>query len=112
MGVEKRKHFRIKYPVDVRPFLVLMGKRFQVIDISESGLKFKSLDGAGLKVGSALEGEIDFAQRQKYQFKGTIVRAVGDLLMVQFDQHCPQDVLKKEADYLIERFGEVKTDQY
>ena len=37
---EKRKYFRIEYPASIRPILKIRKHEFEVVDISEKGVRF------------------------------------------------------------------------
>ena len=44
MTIQKREHFRIEYPTEERAILLLNNVQFDVIDLSQSGIRFQSPD--------------------------------------------------------------------
>ena len=104
-GRERRKSVRLSYPRTDRPKLVIMGREYPIIDVSVSGVKFK----CSLKVskGNAFDGQLLFGDRAHLKCQGVVVRVVGDLVMAQFKSPIPMKVLKKEADYLLARYGSI-----
>lgn len=107
MGKEKRKHFRIKYPKQDRPTTYLRGRPCPTVDLSASGMKIQC--PFKIAKGSRVEGTIDFDGRSKHRFQGLVVRAMGDLIMIQFDALVKVDLLREEADYLLKRYGSLAT---
>ncbi len=110
MTAEDRKHFRMKYPPTDRPTLETPVGVFDVIDISESGLKFKASPNLPIKPKQSFPFHLYFGNRSALQnITGKIVRNVGDLFMIQFDKPIPRNILAQEADRLLATYGEIKT---
>ena len=68
---EKRRHFRIEYPASMRPVLKVRKYEFEVLDISEKGIKF--LVSEKVKLGRWVNGEITFYNDKPMGIEGKIM---------------------------------------
>lgn len=102
---EKRKYTRLKYPRGDRPDIMIKGRAYKVVDLSQEGLKF-NYPGKPRK-GEVLEAPLILGDRGQIKVKGKVVRSVGDLVMIQFDKLIDKKILAKEADYLLRRYGSI-----
>jgi hypothetical protein len=105
MTHEQRRHFRIKYPVQSRAQLEIEFNQYPIVDISHSGFKF--IGGKKFAVGFEFTGSIQFCTGDKIKIKGSVVRIVGDLVMVSLSGEISLKVLENEAQCLIQKFGKV-----
>ena len=103
MGIEQRRHLRVKYPVNNRAG-VQFDKTGKVVDISESGMK-AIIPGSSLKVGQQILGTYAPLASKPLRFSGKVVRNVGDLVMIEFAKPMPRNILKTEVDHLIAAHG-------
>ena len=108
-GNPNRRHFRMKFPRTDRPNLVLDGVDVPVIDISESGLKFKAPKPGLFQMRQGLQGTLTFKSGKDVAIKGDVVRIVGDLVMISFKKNLPLPVLKEEADRLLGIYGKIES---
>lgn len=105
MSQDKRRQIRIKYPRHDRPRVRFGSRECPVLDLSASGMKFRSL--VRIKKGTRLELDVIFGDRRRLAGGCTVVRTLGDLIMVHFDTNIEQEFLRKEADYLLDRYGSI-----
>lgn len=81
----QREHYRVEYPLRERPTLVLEGEPFEVIECSESGLRY-SLGKAGVQppVGSPLRGVVRFPTSAEIPVSGVVARVDEGRVAVRF----------------------------
>lgn len=109
MGVEDRRHFRIKYPPNERPRLVVEDQALPVVDLSESGLKFVGNPAFKPKIKQDIQGVLVFGDDSRENIHGHVVRIVGDMFMIAFKKMITKARLAREADRLLSRYGQVPT---
>ena len=85
-GKNKREHYRIVYPLSCRPKLKIIKKEYEVMDISESGIKFLHRNGIELTPGSKIHAEITFDNGTSLDIDGEILR-IDDYIMILKLQH-------------------------
>jgi hypothetical protein len=70
-GLDQRKYFRVKYPPNDRPILRVGTHSYEVLDISERGLKFASDQEA--KFAEWVRGTLIFSDRESLVVEGRII---------------------------------------
>ena len=93
---EKRKYFRIIYPEPSRPKIVIGEKHFDIIDISEQGVKFCLDENLKLPEDEDLQGIVTFPGGTKVEIQGKILRRHGDKLIILFEHGIPAERISKE----------------
>ena len=73
---EKRKYFRIEYPASIRPTLEIRKHEFEIVDISEKGVKFSA--GKEIKFGRWVTGNVTFHDGQAIGIEGKIAWKRGE----------------------------------
>ena len=73
---EKRKYFRIEYPASIRPTLKIRKHEFEIVDISEKGVKFSA--GKEIKFGRWVTGNVTFHDGQAIDIEGRIAWKRGE----------------------------------
>ena len=73
---EKRKYFRIEYPASIRPTLEIRKHEFEIVDISEKGVKFSA--GKEIKFGRWVTGNVTFHDGQAIGIEGRIAWKRGE----------------------------------
>ena len=111
-SVKDRKYFRIKYPDELRPELIVNGMKHALVDVSEAGLKYSVSNSAFPLIGVEFTATISFQTGKTLTVKGHIVRTDHQHVMVQLSKGIASDILKEEADLLLEKYGVVPTDHY
>jgi hypothetical protein len=113
MGFENRQFFRIKYPVKFRPEIIVDGRTYTVVDVSEFGLKLDYTGATRLpKDGADFVATVGFRTGTRVTVKGSIVRTENPFVMIRLEKGIPREALKAEADLLLKIMGEVPTDRY
>jgi len=73
---EKRRYFRIEYPASIRPTLKIRKHEFEVVDISEKGVRFFA--DKKIKFGRWVTGNITFCDGQTVGIEGRIAWKRGE----------------------------------
>ena len=55
---QRRKHYRIHYPMQEKPTLTMSGEELEILDCSESGVKYKWSHDTLPELGSLVRGRI------------------------------------------------------
>ncbi len=95
-GEERRDHFRIKYPHVERPKLEILGENFDIIDISERGIKFYG--------GPKFQTTITFHDGEFFDIEGKVLRTQNNEMVVQLLQSIPFERIIKEQRYLVTKY--------
>jgi len=67
--------YRIHYPKRERPTLRVGAEAWDVVDLSETGVRFRHPDGPGiLEVGTEVEGVMCFRRGEEVPIVGTVLR--------------------------------------
>lgn len=73
---EKRRYFRIEYPASIRPTLKIRKHAFEVVDISEKGVRFSA--DKKIKFGRWVTGNVTFCDGQTVGIEGRIAWKRGE----------------------------------
>ena len=73
---EKRGYFRIEYPASIRPTLKIRKHEFEIVDISEKGVRFSA--DKEIKFGRWVTGNIAFYDGQTVGIEGRIAWKRGE----------------------------------
>jgi len=71
---ESRRHFRIRYPLRLRPRLEVEGVSAAVIDVSEGGIRIVYQKGMPLLPGDAVACEVKFCCGDGATLSGNVIR--------------------------------------
>lgn len=100
----ERQHFRIQYPAAARPEIVIDGRAYDVLDISEHGVRFRSVGEIAVAVGDPLSGRIRL-RTEAVDVRGTVLRVAGREIAAKLDAGVPLKVIIEEQRYLREQHG-------
>lgn len=98
-----REHYRIQYPLAARPHFLVEGRRYQVVDLSETGMRLRLDRPDGPEVGGEIRGTIRFRRGEEVVVAGVVVRVADDHAAVRLDIPLPFRVVLDEQRYLRER---------
>ena len=99
----EREHYRIQYPTAARPRIVIEGGSYEVIDISEHGVRFRIDEDARLGVGDPLLGQVRFKRTDPVTVTGTVLRIVGREVAARLETGVPLRTMIEEQRYLREQ---------
>lgn len=99
----QRKVFRIKYPEADRPRLNTAGGSFEIIDCSESGLRYQLGGAAAPAVSKTVQGKLTFGCGECTEVAGYVLRVQDDLVAVRFAKSIPAVMMLREQRWLRDR---------
>ena len=102
MTDNQRGYYRIEYPVGARPSLVTRDVTAEVIDCSESGLRYVLPHGEPPpKIGSEVRGVVRFRTGEAVAVGGAILRTYQRYVVIRFSgTKIPFSTILKEQGYL------------
>lgn len=96
---EKRKYIRIVYDQKHRSILKVNNFKFEVDDLSESGIRF--INWEKVKLYKNIRGVLTFLCGESVVVKGSIVWEENSLVGLVLDHLIPSAIFIKEQQYLI-----------
>ncbi len=106
---QKRAYFRIVYPVGDRPKIMLRNETFDVIDLSEMGVRFVSRNaGRWLGVAEALQATIVFFDKEKVTVIGRVLRANDDQVILHLSRGIPLTKVMAEQRRILQSHNTLK----
>jgi hypothetical protein len=99
---KERRHYRIQYPLRARPSFVSGGITVEVVDCSESGLRYERAENDPRPaVGSEFRGVIHFPTGDQLEVEGVIARVDKRTVAVRLvGSGIPYATILKEQRYL------------
>ena len=107
MSESKRKFFRIFYPNNDCPRLLLSGMSFNVIDVSEEGVRFIVKSVTGFTVGQSASGSVTFADGESFLIHGSVARVTDSDVSLNLKRAIPLRKIMAEQRRLIEKYPKV-----
>ena len=98
-----RAHYRVTYPVSVRPTLDWEKRSCVVVDVSEQGIGFLHPDTTA-EMGTLVNGILRFRSSQVIAVHGTVVRVFNGLVGLRLRTELPYSLIMEEQLYLQKRF--------
>jgi hypothetical protein len=88
-GPQRRTEYRVRYPIASRPRLRLDRGEFEVIDVSEGGIRFHFQEPLDLADPPPLRGTVVFTDGEAAEIEGTLLRHEGNQLAAQLSKRIP-----------------------
>jgi hypothetical protein len=99
--MNRREYYRIPYPVTERPRLVLGTAIHEVLDCSETGIRFEADDPASLQVGAPVQGRLRLRCGADLRVQGEVLRQDGEVVTASLDAAgVPLGTILKEQYHL------------
>jgi hypothetical protein len=99
----EREHYRIQYPTAARPRIVIDGRAYEVIDISERGVRFRVGEEFPFNVGDQLTGQVRFKRSDPVIVTGTVLRIAGREIAAKLETGVPLKTMIEEQRYIREQ---------
>jgi hypothetical protein len=99
----EREHYRVAYPTTLRPKLMVHGVGFDVVDISERGIRFRLGDAHQPEAGLELQGEVRFKRGETISVRGTVLRVHNGEVAAHLDDGIPLRIVMDEQRFLLDR---------
>jgi len=74
---ERRQSYRVIYPQDYHPSLIIKNNEFEIIDLSETGLKFQVKENLKLP-GDLFHAQVKLHDEKLIEVLGRIIRITGE----------------------------------
>ena len=104
-GLQRRRHYRVRYPITVRPLFVSQLGTFEVVELSEGGIKFR-FDRDSLEyLNFTIFGEIQFHDGKSVPIQGNIIRLERNRAVAQLTSQIPPKRIRKEELLVIRKRG-------
>ena len=106
-GNDKRQNIRVPYPESCRPILVIGNYQYEVIDISELGVRFLcSTEQPTLEPGTDIDTVLTLHDTKPFNVKGRLIRINKrfSAAIMAFKEKIPVNMLLQEQRFISERF--------
>lgn len=106
MANQKRDHYRLEYPVPDRPSVLVNGLKYEVIDLSEQGMKFICNRTYAPAKDSAFNGTVFFKDGKSFNVSGRVLRydPTNDHCVVLLTKGIPLPKMIEEQLHLIRKY--------
>lgn len=99
-----REYYRVAYPTSLRPRLEVQGHFFDVIDVSEKGMRFTlGKTAEPPRLGDEVAGTIRFRRGEEVQVRGAVARLDGREVAVRLEDGIPLRTIMEEQRFLLNR---------
>ncbi len=99
-----REHYRVAYPTVARPKLLVQGHTFDVVDVSERGIRFRLGEATPPTPGFEIEGTVRFKRGETVDVRGTVLRLDDGEVCARLEQGVPLRVIMEEQRFLLQRY--------
>ncbi len=99
----EREHYRVAYPTQLRPRFLVQGFTFDVVDISERGLRFRLGEADAPEPGNEVQGVVRFRRGETITVRGSVLRLDGKEVAVRLEEGVPLRVIMEEQRFLLDR---------
>ncbi|MFA5864356.1 MAG: PilZ domain-containing protein [Phycisphaerae bacterium] len=97
---QKRKFYRIAYPITDRPTLILKETdKYEIIDICEAGIKFFYQKGQTFLPFQTIKGKIKFHDDEIEEIEGKVLRVGEEIVIIQLTKKLSYKRIVKEQLY-------------
>jgi hypothetical protein len=76
-NIERRQTYRVIYPQDYHPVLIIRNNEFEILDLSETGLRFQMKDNLKLP-GDLFHANVKLHDDKTIEILGRIIRITGE----------------------------------
>ena len=102
MPKQRREYYRLEYPLFFRPTLFFGDKKFDVLDVSECGVKFHAKDINSFMIGEKLDANLIFKDEDTHTCEGKIIRVDPNEVIVNLATPIPLHKIRSEHIFLIQ----------
>jgi hypothetical protein len=104
---DQRDFYRIQYPAADRPRLRIGALVSEVLNLSETGVRFEPAPGLALVVGSSVSAELRFHDGQQLAISGRVhsVQLEPRIAVLQLSSGVPAAKILQEQQLLRQRYG-------
>lgn len=106
----QRAYYRLYYPRDARPTLKIGSDCYEVIELSEHGLRFDHGDRA-LKDYTDVQGIICFRDGEKQEISGVVTRRYGNETVMMMTRGVSFGRMMREQRYVLSKYTRIRTSE-
>lgn len=99
----ERAYYRLVYPLAFRPTFVVGGAKFQVVDLSEQGIRYVHPGPSRPNPGVAVEGLVRLPTGEEVEVEGTVVRVEAPQVALVLSRGVPFGLMLDQQRYLQQR---------
>lgn len=109
MDEKQREYFRLAYPEVHRPVLSFEYDQYEILDISEFGIKIKvDADDPTFEMGDEVMAIIMFPEGREFDITGHVVRMQDGAVGLELDTPLPDSLIRSEALNVLYNFPDQK----
>lgn len=97
----EREFTRLAYPEAHRPLLMVDVDKFEIVDVSEYGMKVKTDNDPAFMINDQVSAVIEFTDGKEFDLSGQVVRLGHNYAGLHLQTPLPQGVISSESLYLI-----------
>ncbi len=99
-NIDRRESFRIQYPEDKQPKIIIKSVEYEVIDMSETGVRFR-IDDSHKMPGDLFHAKVILHNNVTIEVLGRIIRVTGeDAAMFLLVKKIPYQIILSEQAFL------------
>ncbi len=104
--MNKREYYRVRYPIACRPNLAILNSVYEIMDISEHGIRFLGNDVSRFHSDMKIDGMITFDDGISIGIKGKIIRIDGNNAVMFLMESIPFGRIVAEQRFIKEKYPE------
>lgn len=93
---DRRQHFRLVYPSDFAPGMIINGRLFLVKDLCERAIRFTRDASRFYAIGQKITATLIFNDGSKFEVNGWVGRNVGNDVVVMLTKYIPYQKIVAE----------------
>ena len=105
-GKNSREHYRVRYPIACRPNLAILNNVYEIIDLSEHGIRFFGNDVSRFHSDMKIDGIITFDDGGSISIKGKIIRIDKNNAVMFLTESIPFGRIVTEQRFINEKYPE------
>lgn len=103
-----RNYFRLEYPAEVRPKILIDQTSYPIINLSEGGVKLRVPRQEGFSPTDQLNGVIIFHNSDQTEVIGKVIRQEKDAIVLQLSEGVPLQQIMVEQRFLLNKYGTLR----
>jgi len=103
----RRAFYRLQYPTSARPKLLIEGYTFDVLDLSEGGLRFHTGPHPAPEVGTTFRGTVRVRRGDMIHTHGDVLRVDHSEVAARLVVGIPFQTIMEEQRFVFEGFAGV-----
>jgi hypothetical protein len=108
-GQERRQYFRLFYPVELAPKLLVSGFVLPVLDLSEAGIRFRGNIMHPFVRLQEIKGILVFQGGDRFEIIGNVVRVHRNDYAIKLQRRLPYHKIMAEQQYLLKLLRQKET---